>query len=97
LAEVSHAAFRAFADGTRRVIVEELADRAEQTMYELCVRLVMKHGIDMTRQAVSKHLAVLEDAGIVKTRQKGKFRMIKFSGRAHLQAVQDWLDKTRRK
>lgn len=89
--------FRALSDGTRRTILEELADRGEQTLYELCARLVMKHGIDMTRQAVRKHLAVLEDAGFVATRQKGKYKVITFTGDDHLATVQDWLDQLRRK
>jgi len=54
--------FGALADSTRRAILDELADRDGQSLYELCVRLIMLRKIDMTRQAISKHLAILEDA-----------------------------------
>jgi DNA-binding transcriptional ArsR family regulator len=45
--------FRALADPTRRVILDELADRDGQTLFEICSRLVMKHQVSSTRQAVS--------------------------------------------
>ena len=66
--------FRALADPTRRAILDELADRDGQTLFELCGRLLMKHGIDSTRQAISQHLEVLEDAGLVSTRREGRYK-----------------------
>jgi DNA-binding transcriptional ArsR family regulator len=59
--------FRALADPTRREILDELRERDDQTLFELCVRLATKHGLGSTRQAVSQHLDVLEDAGLVST------------------------------
>lgn len=53
------AVFTALADGTRRHLLDRLHERNGQTLVELCATL------DMTRQAVSKHLAVLERAGLV--------------------------------
>ena len=41
----------------------ELTERDGQTLFELCGRLLMKHGIDSTRQAISQHLDVLEGRG----------------------------------
>ena len=52
--------FNALAAPTRRVILDELYDRDGQTLFELCTRLTMKHGLSLTRQAISQHLAVLE-------------------------------------
>jgi DNA-binding transcriptional ArsR family regulator len=66
--------FKALADPTRRTILDELADRDGQTLFELCSRLLMKHGIDSTRQAVSQHLEVLEAAGLVRVRRDGRFK-----------------------
>ncbi len=40
----------------RRAILDELHDRDGQTLFELCTRLTMKHGINVTRQAISQHL-----------------------------------------
>ena len=56
--------FRALADPTRRLIVDELSERDGQTLFELCARLSMRHGVASTRQAISQHLDVLEEAGL---------------------------------
>jgi DNA-binding transcriptional ArsR family regulator len=66
--------FKALADPTRRVILDELADRDGQTLFELCARLIMKHGIGSSRQAVSQHLEVLEAAGLVRSRREGRYK-----------------------
>jgi len=49
----------------RRIILDELTDRDGQTLFEICGRLTMKHGLASSRQAVSQHPAVLEQAGLV--------------------------------
>lgn len=66
--------FKALADPTRRAILDELRDRNEQTLFELCGRLTMKHGFSSSRQAVSQHLDVLEQAGLVTTRREGRYK-----------------------
>ena len=66
--------FRALADPTRRAILDELTDRDGQTLFELCTRLTMKHHLTSTRQAISQHLDVLEDAGLVTTRRDGRYK-----------------------
>jgi DNA-binding transcriptional ArsR family regulator len=66
--------FHAIAAPARRAILDELYDRDGQTLFELCTRLTMKHGLGLTRQAVSQHLAVLEAAGLVSTRRDGKYK-----------------------
>ena len=66
--------FRALADPTRRVILDELSERDGQTLFELCARLATKHGLGSTRQAISQHLDVLEEAGLVKTRREGRYK-----------------------
>jgi DNA-binding transcriptional ArsR family regulator len=64
--------FKALADPTRRKILDELADRSEQTLFEICARLATKHGLGSSRQAVSQHLDVLVDTGLVRTRRDGR-------------------------
>ena len=59
--------FKALADPTRRRLLEELDARDGQTLFELHVRLVSWHGAALTRQALSKHLTLLEEAGLVRT------------------------------
>jgi DNA-binding transcriptional ArsR family regulator len=66
--------FKALADPTRRAILDELSERNGQTLFELCVRLMTKHGLGSTRQAVSQHLDVLEAAGLVITRREGRYK-----------------------
>jgi DNA-binding transcriptional ArsR family regulator len=66
--------FKALADPTRRAILDELVERDAQTLFELCTRLTMKHGLGSSRQAISQHLEVLESAGLVTTRRKGRFK-----------------------
>ncbi len=66
--------FKALADPTRRTILDELTERDGQTLFELCSRLTMKHGLGSTRQAISQHLGVLEEAGLIQTRKEGRFK-----------------------
>ena len=66
--------FKALADPTRRTILDELTDRDGQTLFELCARLLMKHGINSTRQAISQHLEVLETAGLVRIKRDGRYK-----------------------
>ena len=66
--------YRALADQTRRTILDELSDRDGQTLFEICTRLTMKHGIGASRQAISQHLAVLEEAGLIRTSRSGRYK-----------------------
>ena len=60
------AVFRALADSSRRQLLDSLHARNGQTLSELCA------GIDMTRQAVTKHLVILEEANLVSTQKVGR-------------------------
>jgi DNA-binding transcriptional ArsR family regulator len=68
------AVFGALADPTRRAILDELQERDGQTLFELINRLISRHGLGSTRQAVSQHLEVLEAAGLVRTRREGRYK-----------------------
>jgi DNA-binding transcriptional ArsR family regulator len=63
------AVFRALADASRRQLLDRLYRRNGQTLGELCV------GLDMTRQAVAKHLAVLEEANLVSWKRQGREKL----------------------
>src|SRR3569833_3731843 len=62
-------AFRALAAPSRRLLLDRLNERNGQTLRELCSRL------DMVRQSVSKHLAVLEAANLVTTVRRGREKL----------------------
>lgn len=67
--------YRALADPTRRLILDELLLRDGQTLFEICGRLAMRHGSTSTRQAISQHLAVLEGAGLVRSHRHGRTKV----------------------
>ncbi len=64
-----NAVFKALADPSRRLILDRLFEQNGQTLRQLCERL------DMTRQAVSKHIAVLEHAALVTTIRRGREKL----------------------
>ena len=61
--------FKALADASRRRLLDSLNARNGQSLRELCA------GLDMARQSVSKHLAILEDAGLVTTVRRGREKL----------------------
>ena len=63
------AVFKALADASRRELLDRLRADNGQTLGELCARL------DMTRQAVSKHLAILEAANLVAAVKRGREKL----------------------
>jgi DNA-binding transcriptional ArsR family regulator len=63
------AVFKALADASRRELLDRLYADNGQTLNELCARLAM------TRQAVSKHLAILEAANLVATVKRGREKL----------------------
>jgi DNA-binding transcriptional ArsR family regulator len=63
------AVFRALADASRRQLLDRLHRENGQTLGGLC------RGLDMTRQAVAKHLAVLEQANLVSVRRHGREKL----------------------
>jgi DNA-binding transcriptional ArsR family regulator len=66
--------FKALADASRRELLDRLFLQSGQTLNELCERLA-KCGASMTRQAVSKHLAILEDANLIATVKRGREKL----------------------
>ena len=81
-------AFSALADGTRRALVERLAG-GEARVTDLAAPF------RMSLPAVSKHLRVLEDAGLVRRRREGRTHFLSLTGEPMAAAAQ-WLDRHRR-
>ncbi len=67
--------YAAIADETRRLLLDELTRHDGQSLFELCARLAMTHGVGSSRQAVSQHLAVLESAGLVSSERVGRTKI----------------------
>lgn len=82
--------FKALADPTRRRILDGLVERDGQTLFEICARLA-DHGLGLTRQAVSQHLAVLEAAGLVRSRREGRYKFHDLDTRPLEHIVTRWL------
>jgi len=61
--------FRALADASRRLLLDRLHSTPGQTLGVLC------QGLEMSRQAVSKHLAILEEANLVATVRRGREKL----------------------
>jgi DNA-binding transcriptional ArsR family regulator len=87
--------YKALADPTRRTILDELAERDRQTLFELCGRLTMKHGLSSSRQAVSQHLDVLEAAGLVIAVKEGRYKFHSIDTTPLRAIAERWPQKTR--
>ena len=63
------AVFKALADESRRQLLDRLRDKNGQTLGQLC------EGLEMSRQAVTKHLGILEEANLVATQWRGREKL----------------------
>lgn len=81
------AVFHALADGTRRRIVDRLA-RGTFSVSELAAPF------EMSLAAISKHLDVLEQAGVVRRERDGRFQRCSLQGTA-LDEARDFIDRYR--
>jgi DNA-binding transcriptional ArsR family regulator len=78
------AVFVAVADPTRRILMERLRSNGAQSISSL------SNGLPITRQAVTKHLDALRDAGLIRTRKQGRERLHELEA-GPLRDVDDWL------
>jgi len=79
--------FRALADESRRELLDRLVTRNGQTLTALCTDLAM------SRQAVSKHLAILEAANLVAVRRRGREKLHYLNPVPLAQIVRRWIGK----
>ena len=79
--------FKALADGSRRELLDRLRAENGQTLGQLCARL------DMTRQAVTKHLAVLEEANLVVVIWRGREKLHYLNPVPIHEIAQRWIGK----
>jgi DNA-binding transcriptional ArsR family regulator len=84
------AVFKALADPVRRQLLDRLHARNGQTLSELC------EGQEMTRQAVTKHLAILEAANLVATRKEGREKLHFLNPVPIFEIADRWIEKFER-
>src|SRR5690348_710834 len=82
--------FRALADRSRRKLLDQLHAKNGQTLGQLASHLAM------TRQAVAKHLAVLEAANLVVTQRQGREKLHYLNPVPIHQVAERWMDKFER-
>ena len=58
----------------------------------LTARLIMKHNLTISRQGIAKHLSVLEDAGLVQSKRKGKYRVLMFNNEPLKDLLNGWIE-----
>ena len=83
--------FKALADPSRRKLLDELHKNNGQTLSELCEHL------DMTRQAVAKHLALLEAANLVVTLWRGREKLHYLNPAPLHEIYERWIGKYERR
>ena len=82
--------FKALADETRRVLLDRLFKRNGQTLSELC------GGWEMSRQAITKHLAILEEANLVATVKRGREKLHYLNPVPINEIAERWINKYER-
>jgi DNA-binding transcriptional ArsR family regulator len=87
--------FKALADPTRRKILDELSERNGQTLFEICSRLATKHRLGSSRQAISQHLDVLEQAGLIRSQRRGRYKFHEIDTTPLVRIADRWLQTAR--
>jgi DNA-binding transcriptional ArsR family regulator len=82
--------FKALADASRRQLLDQLSARSGQTLGDLCSNL------EMTRQAVTKHLKLLEEAGLVVSLWRGREKLHYLNPAPIHEIAERWIDKYQR-
>lgn len=82
--------YKAISDETRRLLLDVLMKRDEQTLFELCTKLAMEHGLTPSRQAVSQHLEILEAADLVRVERRGRYKLHTINTSPLAQIAERW-------
>lgn len=82
--------FKALADSSRRKLLDELFKKNGQTLGELCTHL------EITRQSVTKHLLILEDANLIVIDWHGRNKLHYLNGAPIVEIYERWISKYNR-
>ena len=83
--------FKALADASRRKLLDQLRKKNGQPLGELC------EGLEMSRQAVTKHLVLLEEANLIVTRKLGRKKLHYLNPEPIYEIYVRWIDKFERR
>ncbi|MEL6110112.1 MAG: helix-turn-helix domain-containing protein [Planctomycetota bacterium] len=84
---------RAIADPVRRSIIDLLSDGTSRSLFSICVDLSQNSELHLSRQAVTKHLNVLESAGLLDVEWQGRTKLHTFNGGPLKALGKGWLKK----
>ena len=84
--------FRALGDDTRLLLLELLRKRNDQSLFELCARLFEEHSVTLTRQAITRHLTKLEQAGLIRTAWRGRTKVHSLTASSFEETINPWLE-----
>ena len=84
--------FRALGDDTRLLLLDLLRKRDDQSLFELCGRLFEDHSVTFTRQTITRHLKILEDAGLIKTTWRGRTKCHSLTASSFEDTISPWLE-----
>ena len=85
--------FKALGDPIRRRILDRLAKRPGQSLFEICAASFAEDGRSLSRQTISQHLDMLERAGLVQTHWSGRTKMHTVDNAPLRKAAAAWLNK----
>jgi DNA-binding transcriptional ArsR family regulator len=85
--------FKALGDPIRRSILDRLAKRPGQSLFEICVASVTEDGRSLSRQTISQHLDMLERAGLIQIHWSGRTKMHTLDNAPLRKAADAWLNK----
>ncbi len=83
--------FRALGDDTRLMLLDQLRKRNDQSLFELCARLIEDHDVTMSRQAITRHLNTLEEAGLIRTAWRGRTKVHSLTAASLEDTIDPWL------
>ena len=85
--------FKALGDPIRRRILDRLAKRPGQSLFEICTASFAEDGKSLSRQTISQHLDMLERAGLIRTHWNGRTKMHSVHHAPLRKAADAWLNK----
>jgi DNA-binding transcriptional ArsR family regulator len=83
--------FKALGDPTRRRIMDRLRERPDQSLFEICALSVAQDGVALSRQAITQHLDMLHQAGLVRIAWAGRTRIHALDTGPLHEAAEQWL------